>query len=95
MKQLGLEKVPRYTVLTRLPEDSDEAWGEKLRREDILLEELQERIDRRNWVMPINDGVEDIFDEDEIQGRELCEERGKIWKYQYVDEGLRIVVDQL
>lgn len=90
---MGLEEVKNYAALTRLPEDGEEIWEEKLRREDVLLEELQEKIDRRNWVLPINNGVQDIFDEDAIQGKQLCEDRGKIWQYKYVDDGLRVVVD--
>ena len=82
----------RYVVLTRLPEDSDEIWARKLEMEEVLLGELQKQIDKRNWVMPVNNGIQDIFDEDEIQGKQLCEERGKIWQYKFVDD-LRVVVD--
>jgi hypothetical protein len=92
LKQLGLDEI-KYVALTRLPEDHDEVWARKLEMEEVLLGELQERIDRRNWVMPINDGKQDIFDEDEIQGKQVCEERGKIWEYKFVDDGLRVVVE--
>lgn len=87
LEQLGLEDVSGYTVLIRMPEDSDEVWSEKLRKEELLLEELEERIDRRNWVMPMNDGVQDIYLKGQVQGRQLCEERGKIYRYNYTNQG--------
>ncbi|QDS70176.1 hypothetical protein FKW77_006306 [Venturia effusa] len=93
LRQLGLEKVRGYTVLIRLPEDGDDVWAEKLRREEGLLEVLQERVDRENWVFPVDDGVVDGFDEGAVRGREVCEGRGGIWRYRFVDDAeLRIVL---
>lgn len=76
-------------MLIRLPEDGDEVWEEKLRREEGLLEVLGERVDRGNWVFPVNDGVFDGFDEGAVRGREVCEERGGVWRYRFVDDALR------
>lgn len=95
LRQLGLERVRDYTVLIRLPEDGDEVWEEKLRREEVLLEVLKERLDRGNWVFPVNDGVEDVFDVGAVRGREVCEGRGGIWRYRYIDDArLKVVVDR-
>ncbi|KAF2404230.1 hypothetical protein EJ06DRAFT_578912 [Trichodelitschia bisporula] len=45
----------RYVTLVRLGEGEGE-WGEKKGVEEVLLERLQERLDRENWVLPVNDG---------------------------------------
>lgn len=86
---MGLERVGEYTVLIRLPEDEDEVWREKLRREEVALEVLRERFDRGNWVLPIDDGVRGVFDEGSVRGGEICEKRGGIWRYRFVDDLLR------
>lgn len=89
LKQLGLERVGGYTVLIRLPEDGDEIWEEKLRREEVLLEVLRERVEKGNWVFPADDGVRGVFDGGVVRGREVCEGRGGIWRYRVVDDLLR------
>jgi hypothetical protein len=93
IRRLGLQEID-YIVPVRLPEDNDTIWAEKLEIEEGLLEQLQERIDKRNWVYPVNDGGRGGYElgdrRNEVRGQEVDEERGRLWEYKTMENELMV-----
>jgi hypothetical protein len=84
--RIGIEEYP-YVILVRRHDESDEIWEKKRRLEKKLLNILQERCDRNNWVMPGDRrrmGVCSGKKRFETRAFEVDDIRGRGWKMNIV-----------
>ena len=57
----GVKAAVGYTVLVRLKEDNEEVWEMKKRMEEAMLEWLGEKVERENWIVPLDTGIKGVY----------------------------------